>query len=283
MQNSFIVIDSGSTKADWIHFPSGAQLTTKGFNPFYYKTHEITQELRNHIDFLTQFYETSEIYWYGSGCSNPQKNEIIYHALKLFFPISKIEIHHDLLGAARALLGNQKGIACILGTGSNSCLYDGKNIIHNIPSLGFYLGDEGSATHICKNFLKSYFYGELLPETSQKFYNQFLIERNNFLNELYNSKEPNLMIAQFTPFLSENIHLMDIQRIVKESFREFLNHQASRYEGFHDLPIAFTGSVASAFEDILKEVINEWNGNFYQVVKKPIDALYQYHQENKNF
>ncbi len=278
MKKSFIVIDSGSTKADWIHFPSGSKLTTKGFNPFYHKTHEITLELRKHIDFLTQFYDTSEIFWYGSGCSNPQKNDIIYNALKLFFPISQIYIEHDLLGAARALLSNQKGIACILGTGSNSCLYDGENIIANIPSLGFFLGDEGSSTHISKKFLKSYFYGELLSETTQIFTNQYNLDRSQFLNELHSSKEPNLMIAQFTPFLSQNIHLMDVQRIVKDSFREFLNHQASRYEGFHDLPIAFTGSVANAFEDILKEVVKEWNGNFYQVVKNPIEALYNFHQ-----
>lgn len=278
MEKSFIVIDSGSTKADWIHFPSGSKLTTKGFNPFYHNTHEITSELRKHIDFLTQFYNTSEIFWYGSGCSNPQKNEIIFNALKLFFPISKIHIEHDLLGAARALLNTQKGIACILGTGSNSCLYDGKNIISNIPSLGFLLGDEGSATHISKKFLKSFFYGELLPETNQKFITQFALDRAQFLNELHNSKEPNLMIAQFTPFLSENIHFLDVQRIVKDCFREFFNHQVSRYEGFLNLPIAFTGSVANAFEEILKEVVKEWNGNFYQVIKNPIDALYNFHQ-----
>lgn len=283
MQKSFIVIDSGATKADWIHFPSGSQLTTKGFNPFYYQTHEIIQELKKHIDFLSEFYYTSEIYWYGSGCSNPQKNNIIYHALKFFFPISKIYIEHDLLGAARALLGKQKGIACILGTGSNSCLYDGKQILANIPSLGFFLGDEGSATHIAKKFLKAYFYGELLPETAQKFSSQYSLERTQFLNDLHNAKEPNLMVAQFTPFLSENLHLPDIQRIVKDSFREFMNHQASRYEGFHQLPIAFTGSVASAFENLLKEVIKEWNGNFYHIVKNPIEALYSFHQQNENF
>lgn len=283
MENSFLVIDSGSTKADWQHFPSYSKLTTKGFNPFYFKTHEIVQELRNHIQFLSQFYDTSTVYWYGSGCSNPQKNEVILQALKFFFPKSQIIIEHDLLGAARALLGKNKGIACILGTGSNSCLYDGDKILENIPSLGFLLGDEGSASHISKKFLKALFYGELMSETTEAFHKQYSIERTAFLNELYHSKEPNLMVAQFSIFLSENIHFPDIQRTVKDSFREFFNHHVARYLGFHELPIAFTGSVANAFEPILKEVVKEWNGNFFQVVKNPIDHLLEFHIKNKIF
>ncbi len=283
MAKSFLVIDSGSTKADWLHYPSFTRETTKGFNPFYYKTLDIINELKKHIHFLNNFYETEQIFWYGSGCSNLSKNKIIYDALKYFFPKSEIFVEHDLLGSARALLGNQKGIACILGTGSNSCLYDGKDIIQNIPSLGFFLGDEGSSTHIGKKFLCAYFYGELSQETHDKFYALYHLERNQFLNDLHQSQQPNLMIAQFTPFLSENIYLQDIRRIVKDSFREFFNHHASRYKGFHELPIAFTGSVANAFQDILLEVVEEWNGNFLTIIKNPIDALSDYHQKHKIF
>jgi len=278
MSKEFLVIDSGSTKADWLHYPSYKKIFTRGFNPFYHSTDDIVQELIKHSEEIKLFHSVEVIYWYGSGCSNSTKNQIIENALRYFFPNSHIIVEHDLLGAARALLGNKKGIACILGTGSNSCLYDGKFIVDNVPSLGFFLGDEGSAAHLSKNFLRAFFYQQLSKNTLECFYNQYPLNRHDFLNRLHQSKEPNLMIAQFTPFLSENIHLLDIQRIVKDSFREFFNYQVSRYEGFHELPIAFTGSVANAFESILKEVTQEWNANFLKVIKNPIEDLVLFHQ-----
>ena len=280
MNFSFLVVDSGSTKADWMHYPSEYLFFTRGFNPFYHDVKSIITELSKHEDEFKKFNKINSIYWYGSGCSNEKNKQIISEALSHFFPNTSIYVEHDLLGAARALLGNQKGIACILGTGSNSCLYDGKQIVHNIPSLGFFLGDEGSAAHISKNFLRAYFYQQLLPETSQTFSNEYALERTTFLNKLHQSAEPNLEVAQFTPFLSKYIHFPDIQRIVKDSFREFFINQASRYEGFYELPIAFTGSVAVAFQPILMEVLKEWNAHFYKTVKNPIHELYNYHLKN---
>lgn len=276
---SFLVIDSGSTKSDWLHHPSMQSLQTKGFNPYYTDTAEIINELKKHTEYLSSFHGIPFVYWYGSGCSTPQKQQIIKDALNYYFPGSKIMVEHDLLGAARALLKKDKGIACILGTGSNSCLYDGEHIVANIPSLGFFLGDEGSAAYLMKRFLKLYFYGQLLPETKRLFEAYFPYDRATFLDLLHKSGEPNTLIAQYAHFLVEYKMLVEVQQVVKDGFRDFMNYQAARYEGFHELPIYFTGSMAFYFEDLLCEVVKEWGGNYGGCVQRPIEELVKYHTE----
>lgn len=276
-----VIADMGATKTDW-SFAEGStvikNIQTKGFNPYFYSAGEIVDLLRK--DFVDEdFSEIEKVYFYGAGCSTEEKIKTIEYALKIYFPQALIEVNHDLLASARALCGHSPGIACILGTGSNTCLFDGTDIISNNPSLGFLLGDEGSGGDLGRELIKAYYYGKLTPELESKFETQFNTDKTHLLGDVYSTDKPNAYCAAFTPFLNQNIEEICIAELVKNSFREFFTSHILTYENHQKIPINFVGSIAHNFKVQLKEVANEYGTRVGIIIKAPIGKLIEYHSQ----
>lgn len=276
-----VIADMGATKTDW-SFAEGStvikNIQTKGFNPYFHTTGEIVDLLRS--DFVDEdFSEVEEVHFYGAGCSTEEKIKTVEHALKIYFPYAIVEVSHDLLASARALCGNSPGIACILGTGSNTCLFDGTDIISNNPSLGFLLGDEGSGGDLGRELIKAYYYGRLTPELNSKFEKQFNTDKTSLLGNVYSTDKPNAYCAAFTPFLNQNIEEECILELVKNSFREFFTSHILTYENYQKLPINFVGSIAHHFKSQLEQVAKEFGTRVGVIIKAPVGKLIEYHSQ----
>jgi len=280
-----LIADSGSTKADWkiiTHQGEVQSQSTSGFNPFFQNSEVIESTLRKEFNGQLKKDEATEVHYYGAGCSDAYRCEIVEVALQKLFPKAAIKVSHDLLASARALCGDESGIACILGTGSNSCLYDGLKVIDNVTNMGSFVGDEGSGMQIGKELLKGYFYREMPKELIPVFEEFCPDGKRGILNKIYDSDTPNVYLATFAKFMSENRDHLYIQQIVYNCFEEFIKRHVQKYEGHTKLPIHFVGSVAYYFKDILKLVLDMKNLTLGQVIKKPIDNLVLYHQAKIN-
>ena len=279
----FLIADSGSTKTEWALIEKGSviqKILTKGFNPYYYQKADFVSDLKTSLQGKLPFDKIEKIFFYGAGCSSASNCSLVETSLKTVFPMAKIEVEHDLFAAGLALLGAGKGIACILGTGSNSCLWENKKIVNNIPSLGYMLGDEGSGTHIGKLLLKAILLGEADENLTKEFYNEFALKFSTALDKIYKEPDPNLFYSSLSPFANKHIDNTFCNFIVKQSFTKFIDRYISKYEGFQLLPVSFVGSVAFYFQDILKLVLKENNITLGRILCEPMEGLIEYHLEN---
>jgi N-acetylglucosamine kinase-like BadF-type ATPase len=274
-----LIADSGSTKTAWkLTSQQGETKTffTAGLNPFFRTEEEIYQEVLQ-----TLIHETAdrvdEIFFYGAGVVNAEKGAVVSRALNRIYRNARIETHSDALGAARALFGSKAGIACILGTGSNVCLYDGEKIADGISPLGFILGDEGSGAVMGRQLLGDYF-KQVMPESiSEAFGAKYQLSREEALNRVYRTEKPNQFLAQFVPFLSENLASDYCYEFVARNFTSFFERNVTKLPGFSSYPIGFAGSVAWHFGNVLKPVAAKFGYNELYVIKDPIDGLEKYH------
>jgi N-acetylglucosamine kinase-like BadF-type ATPase len=274
-----VVADSGSTKADWKILKKDAShsFSTMGFNPVFHSDEIIFDALSKSIEDEYQVQQADTVYYYGSGCWDAKRKDVVARALKKVFVNAEIKVDHDLLAAARATCGNQPGIACILGTGSNSCLYDGTHITDNVTNLGFLIGDEGSGTHIGKKLIRAYFYRELPKDLLEKMDQLVPGGKSEILDNVYEKGSPNVYMASFTRFMSQNIEHPVVQKMLYESFATFIDRNVRKYKNHISLPVHFIGSVAYHFRQIIQYVLDERamiTGNFIQ---KPIDHLVNFH------
>jgi glucosamine kinase len=279
-----IIVDSGSTKADWqiIHADGTRELqTTMGFNPFFHDEDRVEAELKKEFVHKVAVEKVEAVYFYGAGCSDKMRCDIIKRGLERIFTHAEVEVDHDLLASARAACGSEKGIACIIGTGSNTCLYDGKNVTDNVSNLGYLLGDEGSGSHLGKLLIRSFFYREMPDDIQAKFVAEYGDDKRVFLNHIY-AEGSNVYLADFARFFSANRTHFYIQKLAAEAFTELTKRHILKYEGCHHLPINFVGSVAHHFQDILKVVLDEHDLNLGIIIRKPIDKLVEYHLQNIN-
>ena len=277
-----IIVDSGSTKADWeIVHPDGKRelISTMGFNPFFHNADRVESELKKDFVQKVDCAKVKEVYFYGAGCSDAMRCNIIKEGLVRIFTHAKIEVEHDLLASARATCGIQPGIACIIGTGSNTCLYDGKIIKDNITNLGYLLGDEGSGSHLGKLLIRAYFYRELPADIKVAFEAAYPEGKREILNKIYGDG-PNVYLASFAKFVSEFKEHFYIQKLVSQAFQQLIERHILKYEGCHSIPIHFVGSIAFHFQDILKMTLEEHDLTLGVVIKKPIDNLVAYHLKN---
>lgn len=280
MSHPVLIADSGASKTDWRLIHSSTDIRpfqTGGYNPFFVDSLHIKKEVDKDLVPYIDSNGIKEVYFYGAGCSTAEKCVIVEDALKPLFPNAHIEVENDLLGAARALCGPKEGIACILGTGSNSCFFDGKNITENIPSLGFMLGDEGSAAYIGKQILREILTQHAPEGICDLFLKKYGYDRLEILTHIYQKPFPNRFLASFSRFASENISMDFFRELVKKSFDDFFHTQLMRYSRCREVPVNFTGSVAFIFSDILKEVARENEIIIHQIVQSPIDGLIEYH------
>lgn len=275
-----IIADSGSTKLDWriLDGSSVAQRMTKGFNPYY---HDIVlmEGYAEEVAKTIEREKVTAIYYYGSGCSSEANYKKVAGALKKSFPNAACFVYHDLLASARAVLGSNHGIACILGTGSNSCLYDGKTVTENVPSVGWMIGDEGSGTYLGKMLITDYM-RFLMPEDIkgllEKEYN---LNFESVLNSMYSEPSPNAFFAQFPPFVSKYIGHKYCHDLIMRNFDDFYFWQISKYTDFKNEKLGFVGSVAYYFKDTLLEWGAKNNLNIGPVLKIPMDGLIEFHKE----
>ena len=275
----YLIADGGSTKTEWILI-EGQQVVlrflTKGFNPNYTDWETITVIISS--EFPPDCPDDVEkINYYGSGCGNEKNCQLVSAALQQRFPTAEIHVAHDLMAAAHGLLGHEKGIACILGTGANSCLYDGKNIVNQAVSLGYLVGDEGSGTHIGKNVLRSYFYGFMPADLKQEFEAYYQLTYKDFIDKLYHFPQPNMYLADFCKFAGEHQNHPYIRKICSDCFNDFIRIFIERYDVCKELKVSFVGSVAYHFQPIMKTCIEEKGLHLGKIIQSPADGLIDYY------
>lgn len=273
-----LVVESGSTKADWMLIKDGQHIpyTTKGFNPFFHNKEDILIELNDHLELDLIKDEVTQIYFYGAGCSSKKLNTKIENGLGAFFTKAKVYVDHDLKAAAVSLYEKEPLIACILGTGSNSCYFDGKKVKENSDALGYILGDEGSGSYFGKIILSDFLYNRL-PEKMMIEMTRMGLTKENIIERVYMKDNANVFIASFMPIIVRKKELDYCQTILKKGFLEFLDKHVLCYEEAPKVPISFVGSVASLLKDELKDACKSKGLTFGKVIRRPLENLVNYH------
>lgn len=277
-----LIADSGSTKTDWRILDQNeviVQTQTVGFNPYYQDADSIANELKaNLLPLSTK--EVKQVFYYGTGVTNEEKAGVIKEAILQVFPTcGHIEAQSDVVGAARAACGRSAGIACILGTGSNSIYFDGEKTDFQIPPLGFWLGDEGSGGHLGKTLLLSYLHKEMPLEIRAKFEQKFgIMDRLTVLENAYHKPFPNRYFASFSKFLFDNLEDDFCRNLVENCFEQFFQKYILKYPMCHETTVNFVGSVAFYYKDLLTKVVDNQGIKVGKILKSPIDGLVEFHQ-----
>jgi glucosamine kinase len=278
-----LIADSGGSKTDWRMVQSDGkinQASLPGFNPYYQPIEDLKRNVEEILlPKINGKDQVDKIFFYGAGVSSVKNQLTIKSAFLEYFPEAQIEIGWDLLAAARALCGREPGIACIMGTGSNSCLYDGENIVDNVANLGWILADEGSGAHLGKQFLVDYL-RKKLPETlSKQFYERFPLTREEFLEKVYQEEKPSAFLASFAKFLFQHLKEPYCYKLVYNSFSEFYENNVMKYKNYQNLKIHFTGSIAFYFSDVLRQVASDKGLTVKNILEGPIAGLTLYHTQ----
>jgi len=280
-----LIADSGSTKTVWVVTEEGKEkgrINTAGLNPYFHTFESVESVLiAELLPFLVPDH-IGEIHFYGAGCSTEKNNAMVQDALAIYFRKSRIMIYHDILGAARALFGHGKGIAGILGTGCNSCYYDGNHCFSKVDSLGYLFGDEGAGSYLGKTFLGKYLRKELPSDLDQAFREKFNPSLEDILDSLYNRPSPNRYLASFSAFLAPNQKHPFIHRLVLDSFLAFFHAQIKQYENYRELPVGFVGSIAFYYRDILTEAAREEEIMAATILRSPMEGLTVFHSQPRD-
>jgi N-acetylglucosamine kinase-like BadF-type ATPase len=279
MSSIKLIADSGATKAEWCLLNNGKKKTilTQGISPYFLDTEQIATLLIKELKPKLKNVEVDEVFYYGTGCANPENAKSIKKAIgKVFLP-SKIEVTHDLMGAARALCGRKKGVACILGTGSNSCYYDGKKIVKNSPGLGYVLGDEGSGAYLGKKVIQYYLYGTFDDELRSIFDFTYTTNKAEILDNVYKKPMPNRYLAGYAKFLAENRGHYMIENIIEDGLNDFFFTHLCKYKETWTMPVHFAGSVAFGFKDVLQQLCNSYEFELGKIMKNPMEGLIEFH------
>jgi glucosamine kinase len=277
-----IVADSGSSKVDWrliARDGSISQASSPGFNPYYQPIGDLRDSI---VKFLLPAANepVNKIFFYGTGVSSAKNQDVVRNQFLEFFPGAVVEIEWDLLAAARALCGQEAGIACILGTGSNSCLYDGVRISGQVANLGWILADEGSGATIGKKFLFDYLRKRVPEKLSEQFRARFPFSREEFLERIYQKEKPSTFLATFSKFIFQHLKEPYCYRLVYDSFAEFYENNVMQYEGHESLKVHFVGSIAFYYSDLLRQVANDKGITVRNILETPIAGLTLYHQKD---
>ncbi|WP_288733233.1 ATPase [uncultured Parabacteroides sp.] len=273
-----LIADSGSTKTDWCVVENGESILrfkTRGTNPFFQTEEEIGKEIEAGLLPSLKGFEPSAIYFYGAGCAFPEKNDMIRRAVNRYLSVP-VEVGSDLLAAARALCGDQPGIACIMGTGSNSCYYDGREIVKNVSPLGFILGDEGSGAVLGKLLIGDVLKDQLPPALKDQFLTQYELTPALIMDKVYRQPFPNRFLAGFSPFIREHLDEPAIWELVTRSFLAFFTRNVKQYDYFEQ-PVHLVGSVAWYYQDVLKEIAFDLGIRLGTVARSPMEGLIAYH------
>lgn len=283
-----LIADSGSTKVHWCLMAANghtAEFITDGINPLFQTSDAMRNSICNQL--LPQMASmlwagtVSHVFFYGAGCT-PEKSPFVEKAIESVFKKAKVFVASDMLGATRGLLGHEKGVACILGTGSNSCLYDGEQIVKNVPSLGFILGDEGSAATLGKRLVSDLLKNQLGDDLKERFLSQYAINQADVIEHVYRQPFPNRWLANLARFCAENIDDPRIHDLVYDHFAQFVKRNISQYytneEQKQSMPVGFVGSIAFYYRPVLEQVMSDYGFRVGQILQDPIPGLVEYHR-----
>jgi N-acetylglucosamine kinase-like BadF-type ATPase len=276
-----LIADGGSTKSSWCQLDETGNrvyFNTEGYNPDFIQTPAIAASLDKNLPDTLARDEVREVFYYGAGVSSSKKADVIAQAMRQIFPNANVIVDHDLLASARALLGRKPGFAAILGTGTNSCLYDGEKIIQSVDSLGYFLGDEGSGSFIGKRLLRDYLRG-LLPDGLQEIFKaEFNLTREDILDRLYNQPLPNRFLASFAKFTYDHNNISYCREIVLQGFETFFDNIVRHYPNYQDYSFNCIGSVGYNFRDALVQVAKSHDMEVGKIIRSPIDDLVSFHE-----
>ncbi|TAE13199.1 MAG: hypothetical protein EAZ95_11520 [Bacteroidetes bacterium] len=276
-----LIADSGGTKTEWLLIaPDGTQTSyiTQGINAYFHTSESIYEILKPELLDNMNVAPPAEIFFYGAGCATADRQGMVHHALSRLFPNSQITVQHDLIGACRALCGNEAGIVCILGTGSNACLYDGNEIASEERSLGYILGDEGSGAYLGKQIVTAYLQNRLAPSIAKDFANQFDITRSELLERVYRGEYPNRYLAQFSRFFIDHLHDEDCYAMVFESFADFIDRYVCTIPNHMEYKVHCSGSVGFYYKKVFERVLWAKRMELGKVIHTPIEGLMEYHE-----
>lgn len=279
-----LIADGGATKTEWCLLSKGGRrksFLTQGIRPYFLTTQEIAELVRTELLPSIKNVIVTDLFYYGTGCLDPANARNVKNALKMIFPRAYIEVGTDFLGAAKAVCGHQKGVACILGTGSNSCSFNGKKVTKNSPGIGYVLGDEGSGAYLGRKVLQYYLYETFDKELKAKFDARYQTSSALILDNVYRKPFPNRYIAGFTLFLAENRGHYMVENILEDGINDFFFQHLTRYKEAQQHPVGFVGSVAYGFKDVLKQLCDVYEFKLGKVLRTPMDGLVTYHKEHK--
>lgn len=279
-----LIADSGSTKTHWCLIRDHGEYEcyyTPGINPFFQTEFEIEDHIRKKL--LPQIGAASveEIYFYGAGCATEKQKETLAGVFTGVFDPDKVEVESDLLGAARALCGDMPGIACILGTGSNSCYYDGREIVKQVSPLGYIIGDEGSGAILGKRLVADCLKNQLPQPIRERFFERFGLTQAQIIENVYTKPFPNRFLASLSVFLKENLEQPELRRIVYVSFSEFFKRNVCQYDYQHN-KVNIVGSVGYHYQEVLRQVMNDMSLHAGIIIQAPMDNLRIYHTDKSH-
>jgi len=276
-----LIADSGSTKCDWLaiteHGQELGEFHTMGFNPYFHDADLVEREMRANSQAMSVAGEVDQVYFYGAGSSSPELCEVIAEGLRRVFPQAIVHVGHDLDGAAYSTYTGEPAVTCILGTGSNSCMFDGETVGEEVPALAYILGDEGSGSWFGKKLLAAFLYHQLPAEIHEDFEEQYGLDKLSITKRVYQEPDANVFLASFMTFLGRHKTHPYVQAWLDEGFKAFLDVHVACFEGAQGMPIHFVGSVAYHFQDALKKACADRGYRVGNIIKKPIDGLAQYH------
>lgn len=275
------IAESGSTKCDWVFLGTNNEpelrLKTQGFNPYFHDSEYVSKTLTEDQEFSGIRDQVTHVYFYGAGCSSTTLCSIVEQGLTQVFPQASIRVDHDLAAAAYSLYEGEPTIACILGTGSNACFFDGKQVSQNVRALGFILGDEASGCYFGKQLLTDFFYHNLPVEIHRAFTEQFQLAWGEVVDEVYGNIHANVYLASFMPFIASFSDHEYVKEMVQQGLGKFIDTHVTGYPDYERYTVGFVGTIAHVFSDMLTEELEKRNCRPGAIIQSPVDRLIAYH------
>jgi N-acetylglucosamine kinase-like BadF-type ATPase len=274
------IIESGSTKSDWVLVNNKSKQTfynTIGFNPYFHSADVVSAEIMKSKEITSHAPNIKKIFFYGAGCSSEKMNNEIKKGIQSVFKEAEVFVEHDLLACAYATYDGEPGISCIIGTGSNSCYFDGENLTEEVPALGYVLGDEGSGSYFGKFLLSSFLYGKLPSDLLKDFQNTYALTEADIVSRVYQKESANVYIASFMPFIVKHKKHAFFNEILIKGLQHFMEVHVCCYKDYLETPVHFVGSLSALLEDELRLAADNLGIEIRSIVAKPVENLVDYH------
>jgi len=279
-----LIADSGSTKTDWMLCPSEGDTiftNTIGFNPFLHSVENIKEGILESQVLTQAIPEVDEVYFYGAGCSSDKLKAIVREALEGVFKEAKIEVYHDTMASVYSTYSGEPGISCILGTGSNSCYFDGKEAYEEVPALGYILGDEGSGSYFGKRLMRGFLYKSMPQDIADDFQKTYQLNKKEILVNVLSKPFANVYLASFGKFIDKHVDHPYFQEMLEEGFTKFLSIHVACFKNYKEVPVHFVGSISFYYQRELRATAKKMGIRVGNIIHKPIEGLVAYHMKQK--